>query len=295
MIVIVPISEYKDITDFPAQFYMQINNCGMRSNVRQNLTLFRPRGRRDHYLLYLQSGDIYIEHGDTMLRVPEGSCLYYPPNVRHLYTFDGSHKPTTYYYVHFTGVGAQESMALLPANDTHIYPVRDRTLLENHFHRLQNIYFTNRVGKIKSPMSFPEINAVLLELIDVLIRSARPAARRRPNEIMLASSYILEHFQEDIDLEKCAADAHLSMGRFAHLFTECMGISPRHFILSLRIDSAKELLLYSSLQIGEIAASVGFPDPSYFSRLFKKYTGVSPQAFRDGRTEHPPIPPELDP
>lgn len=59
-----------------------------------------------------------------------------------------------------------------------------------------------------------------------------------------------------------------------------MNVSPYKFILSLRIDEAKELLLFSSMSINEISEQIGFADSSYFSRIFRKYTGCSPSDWR---------------
>ena len=272
--------EYEDITDFPAQHYLQINNCGCRKEVNQDFTIFRPRGRKDHYLLYLQSGSVQVEHGRESAILNEGQCLYYPPSVRQLYSFSSANPPVAY-YVHFTGGAVAESLALLKPSEDKIYKIRNRAIFENLFRRLCSLYNSHRIfGEPKQPMFFLEINGVLLELLDVLVRSSRPSEKQRPGEIMVACSYFLEHYQEDIDLAKCAADVHMSLSRFSHLFTENMGISPYRFVLVLRIDSAKELLLYSNMSIREIAESTGFSDATYFSRLFRKYVGVSPQKYR---------------
>lgn len=273
-------NEYKDITDFPAQYYLQINNCGCRKEVTQDFTIFRPYGRKDHYLLYLQSGSVQVEFGNDSILLTEGKCLYYPPSVRQLYSFFAKDPPVAY-YVHFTGDAAVESMALLNPREDMIYEIQERTIFENLFRRLFLLYNSHRIfGEPKQPICFPEINGVLLELLDILIRSSKPAKKHHPSEIMVASSYILEHYQENIDLAECAAKVHMSLSRFSHLFTENMGISPYRFILLLRIDNAKELLLYSNASIREVAESTGFSDATYFSRLFHKYVGVSPQSFR---------------
>lgn len=274
------IREYKDITDFPAQHFLQVNNCGVRRDIKQEFTILRSRGRKDHYLLYIQEGYVTVESGDKTVKLDAGKCLYYPPCVRHLYTFSPIGNPVAW-YVHFTGCAAYESMALLEPHDDMIYQIANRTIFEGLFHRLQYTYNTNRIyGVEKAPMSFPEINGILLELIDVLIRSGNAKEPWNSSEIMIAAAYIREHFHEEVDLKDCAANAHLSMSRFTHLFSEKMGISPRRFILSLRIDAAKELLLYSSLNVNEVSENVGFSDPSYFSRIFRKYAGVSPSIYR---------------
>lgn len=274
------IREYKDITDFPPQKCLQINNCGQRRDLKQDITILRPRGRKDYYFLYVQSGWIIMEYGQKNIHIEAGKCLYYPPNVRQLYSLPAEGNPVTY-YVHFTGPAADEAMSLLPPHDNNVYNIIDQTLFESLFHRLLYAYNSHRIySERKNPISYPGINGILLEIIDVMLRGNSPSEGKIPSEIMKTSAHIREHFQEDIDLEECASNAHLSMSRFTHLFTEKMGISPRKFILHLRIDTAKELLLYSTLNVNEIAENVGFAEPSYFSRLFHKYTGVSPSDYR---------------
>lgn len=84
-------------------------------------------------------------------------------------------------------------------------------------------------------------------------------------------------------MEKYAEIAHLSLGRFSHLFTKKTGMSPLKYVLSLRIEEAKELLMYSSMSISEVAVSIGIAEPSYFSRIFRKYVGLSPTEYRNQR------------
>ena len=59
-----------------------------------------------------------------------------------------------------------------------------------------------------------------------------------------------------------------------------VGESPYKFLLNIRMTEAKYLLTETSIQIADIAKNVGYDDPYYFSRIFKKYTGQSPSAYR---------------
>jgi len=65
-----------------------------------------------------------------------------------------------------------------------------------------------------------------------------------------------------------------------HMFKEAMGVSAYSYVLDLRLSKAAELLLSSELSIAEIAYETGFSDPLYFSRIFRKRCGSSPEAFR---------------
>ena len=71
----------------------------------------------------------------------------------------------------------------------------------------------------------------------------------------------------------------LSQSSFSHMFKDRMGMSPMHYLNYQRIEKAKDFLLSNSMTISNISRLVGFDDPLYFSRVFKKYTGASPQAY----------------
>lgn len=111
------------------------------------------------------------------------------------------------------------------------------------------------------------------------------------SEIRAAAAYLCEHFCQPLSLADCAARLHLSVSRFSHLFTKTIGVSPYQYLLRLRLDQACALLLHTELDIRHIAQLVGFDDPSYFSRLFRKRFGENAGAFRTAYSqelsEHP--------
>ena len=67
----------------------------------------------------------------------------------------------------------------------------------------------------------------------------------------------------------------MSERRFTHLFREAMGKSPIAYLIEARIRRAEELLLDTPLSVSAVAEAVGIKNPYYFSRLFKKHTGIS--------------------
>lgn len=95
-----------------------------------------------------------------------------------------------------------------------------------------------------------------------------------------AKKFIFEHYMDDISRNDVAASVFLTPEYFAKLFKAETGIVIKDFINQCRIDRAKDLLRNSETSISMIASQVGFDNFSYFSTLFKKMTGVSPQTFR---------------
>ena len=81
-------------------------------------------------------------------------------------------------------------------------------------------------------------------------------------------------------IKQMAKEMHLSPERFAVLYRKFFGSSPYNEIIEARLAEAKRLLVISSQNIQEIAASCGWDDAHYFSRIFKKKTGIPPIEYR---------------
>lgn len=124
----------------------------------------------------------------------------------------------------------------------------------------------------------------LLHILALLVRELSTPAGisiRHPQSerIGQAVQWMREHYRSQLQLGDIAASVHLSPSRFRALFKEATGQSPMEMLVSLRMDKAKELLLHSTLTVGQIADEVGYPDLHYFSRLFKRYEGLSPMQY----------------
>lgn len=271
--------EYKDITDFPPEKCLQVNNCGTKKNYGLNYTLFRPKGRKDYYLLYIARGWLDIEMNHEMVRVEKGECVVFLPDTPQTINFSSQGNPT-FFYVHFAGNMATETISALKLANITLCAINDKTMVEILFNQMVQAFLPLKALSGRQPISVPKVNGLLLQLLDLLAQSITEKVKPEQDAINSAMLYLSEHFREKVDLHKCASLCHLSLSRFAHLFKIKLGISPYRFVLSLRIDEAKDLLLYSSMNVSEVSENVGISDPSYFSRLFRRYTGYSPSDYR---------------
>ena len=96
----------------------------------------------------------------------------------------------------------------------------------------------------------------------------------------IALKFINENFGNEITLDTIAAACFTNKYYLSHLFTRAQGVSVGKYILDKRIKEAKRQLENKDLTVAQIAADVGFNDSSYFCRVFKKETGLTPLAYR---------------
>jgi len=93
-------------------------------------------------------------------------------------------------------------------------------------------------------------------------------------------NFIKENIETELELEKVASNFSLSVYYFSRTFKEATGTSYSDYINKCRIDIAKELLSSGEMNVKEVCYKVGYNDPNYFSKVFKKYEGVSPVNFK---------------
>ena len=125
-----------------------------------------------------------------------------------------------------------------------------------------------------------ESRGIVLQLLSHFLKYAQPKNEMEDNRIAKAVRYIHKHIAEEIELEKLAEISCFSKDHFIRLFKKGMGTTPLQFVNQKKIEKAQLLLLTEELAVKEIAFRLAFEDYSYFNRLFKKITGMTPQEYR---------------
>lgn len=98
--------------------------------------------------------------------------------------------------------------------------------------------------------------------------------------IARVTAYIQANFRENIDRGDVASIAYITPNYLSKQFRSKMGMNLREYINQIRVDEAKRLLLSTNLPVSEVAGAVGYENISYFSTVFRKYTGMSPVDWR---------------
>jgi AraC family transcriptional regulator of arabinose operon len=117
-------------------------------------------------------------------------------------------------------------------------------------------------------------------LEEILIRihrltSAHPVVGRDPR-VQRAVNHLAAHIAKPFHLSDLAAHCGLSSSRLSHLFQAELGTTPQRFSEKLRLEFAAQLLAQTNLSVAEVAAEVGYEDPLYFSRRYRRAFGHAP-------------------
>lgn len=95
-----------------------------------------------------------------------------------------------------------------------------------------------------------------------------------------ARRFFSQHYNTPISIRTYAAQQNVSISWFLRCFRQVTGQTPMQYILSLRMTNAISLMRNTDWNLTQIAAAVGYDDPLYFSRLFRRHKGMSPSAYR---------------
>ncbi len=96
-----------------------------------------------------------------------------------------------------------------------------------------------------------------------------------------ARAFMQENIESNIEIPEVAEHLNISYSSFRHIFKQYTGIAPSQYYLNLKIQRAKDMLKSSTASIKEISYILHFDTPEYFTKLFKKKTGLTPSQFRE--------------
>jgi YesN/AraC family two-component response regulator len=95
-----------------------------------------------------------------------------------------------------------------------------------------------------------------------------------------ALAYVQQHYHQALSRQEIAEAIGINKNYLSDVFHDELGVAPWEYLNRYRVHQAKDLLRNTNAPISEIAAQVGFDDSSYFGRVFHRYVGRSPRAYR---------------
>jgi AraC family transcriptional regulator len=108
-------------------------------------------------------------------------------------------------------------------------------------------------------------------------------ARVGRGQLAKAIDYMEAHLEEPLELAAIAGAAGLSPSHFARQFRTAVGVAPHQYLMQLRTERAKRLLSETTQPVVDIAFACGFANQEHLTRLFKRFCGVTPAAYRKAR------------
>lgn len=228
----------------------------------------------DDNLLICRAGRGWLECAGERVEVGGGDLLVLPKGREHAYGAD-SQRPWSIYWVHFEGGLAEDFLRPLGSAPRLRLGMQPRLLAE----------FDALLALRRQGLSLPHFihAAHLLQglLTSLAVRPARASLKSgRVLDIDAVQALMRAHLHDSLNLDELAAQFKLSRFHFAKTYRALTGQAPIQDFIQMKMAHACRLLDEGALEVRQIAEQLGYADPYYFSRLFRKVVGMAPSHYR---------------
>ena len=234
------------------EFYCNSNYLVERENYDSILVIFVAEGS-----LTLEQKGVYTAGKNELLIV---NC--YEPHK--YYTNEYAHT----LWIHFDGSDSKEWFCAFSSPKMKCSGKTADNILEI-------------IKDIKENRSVYDMSVKIYSLMCMMANPEYSIHDEKLEQINIAKKFIEESYQEPLTVERIAGTVNLSASYFSKIFKAAANLSPYDYLLSIRLEKAKELLRKSDFSISSIAYLTGFNSDANFIYFFKKQTGVSPLKFRN--------------
>ncbi len=229
-------------------------------------------------LWFLASGKAHFHFGDKEEVVTAGHMVLYRPKEPQKYEYYGQDQ-TEAYWVHFTGGNVTNILRSYGLTDNKkVFYCGSGLEYQSIFRNM--IYELQMCKENYAEMLEMYLRQILIMLQRYFMTSLKTDNTRVAEIIDKATIYFNEHYSENISIDKYSENNHVSTSWFIRNFKQYTGFTPMQYILSKRIYNAEILLQNPSYNVTEVSRIVGYANPLYFSRIFKKAKGLSPSEYR---------------
>lgn len=253
--------------------YPLMVNCAGRYLADAPFVTELSRGREDYYVLYVERGELEVFLDGSSVIARSGSTVIFPPHYPYKYTFAGN-EPLSYVWAHFTGSYAEQFLSecgfgALPC----LHHTACNSKIISGFDDLFDVYRTHE------PLQPHKLACGLEQILLHMATEVRQADGAR--DLTRSLGYIHTFYSKEIRIPDLAKMESLSHSRYITVFKERTGMTPSEYVIHLRLNVACDLLRNRNVSVKEAAACVGYDNPHFFSKLFKKKIGVSPQTYKE--------------
>lgn len=289
ILYVVPRPILERMTRHPLLYQLVPTDIGWYPKARYHYCE-RENGAPEHILILCVDGEGWYEIGGKRQPLRQNEAVIIPRGMPHIYGASED-APWSIHWVHFAGASADYFVHHLP-DDVHSLAVDPQTVAD--LEKLFRECYASFLGSfVLQRMIY--ISQTLHHLLGCLFfnnRAFSPTLRTsRFHNIQETVDFLRHNLDRSISLDEMAEHAGLSKSHFVRLFKEQTGYSPVDYFIHLKMQHACMLLSLTDKTNREISLEVGYDDPYYFSRIFKKVIGISPSGYRsalDQNQRHTP-------
>ena len=229
-------------------------------------------------LHYIINGSVTLTINSKKYKLRKNSCFYLRPDIDISYQTDSSN-PATFYWVSFTGQNVFYYLQKMGFSDT-CFSLYVPTKLQAKLHRAfySNFNLSPKADSLKD-IIFIENFMKIVQLLSASSNIVRPIkkAKENKNHIERALEIINTNYSNPyFSIKDIAKELFLHENYVSKLFKQQMNLTFSSYLSRFRIEMSVSLIDQGYTSINKIAHAVGFSDPLYFSKIFKKYNNCSP-------------------
>lgn len=269
-----PIANLPTYLNHPLVNHTYVTELGFYPSAKYH---FRERfeGSNETIMIYCLEGEGTLEFKENkIIHMNRGSFFCIPKNTFHRY-YANSENPWSILWLHFNSSLTEhfpiDSLTLMDFSSP-----EKNDLLQRHFIDLFNI--AEKDYSLGNMICITQL--LTLILTEAYLLEDGSSYDKQNQYLTRCIHYMNEHIDRDVSLDELADYLTISPSYLSRIFRKHTEKSPIHFFIQLKMNQACKYLELTDLKIYEIAKKVGYPDPYYFSRIFKRTIGTSPKAYR---------------
>lgn len=236
---------------------------------------------KEHYKIhYIHKGKGIFRLGNETYHLKDGQGFLISPNVIAYYKADDK-EPWSYSWCAFDGINAEAY--LKRANLTNSNPIFEYNKDDKINKCFKEMIQSTNWEKSSDLRLQSLLYLFLATIIDEAILDSSYEETKTNKNIYInkAIHFIHINYSRKIRVSEVAKFIGLDRKYISKLFKDIVGVTIQDYLISFRINKAKEMMKDKQLSIGDISRSVGYDNPLIFSKIFKKVNGMSPSKYRD--------------
>ncbi len=264
--------------------YISSENCANINVIDYHGGYFEPeKGRawrckthitKENKFYYITSGECYIYIDGCEYTASAGDWFFIPAGVSHRY-YNDPQRPFKKYWVTFDVL--PESAFFSHVEIKHCVKINPDSKEHSLFKRYAQINFSSSFADRL------EIKSIIFQLLCCYLRLSDASVELSFSEggfLFKVQAYLDENIGRNVTNAELANFLHIHPSHLIRMFKTATGITPKEYITTHRVMTAKKLLSGTDSLVSEIAETVGYFDAAAFSKAFKKHTRLSPAEFR---------------